>query len=151
MGKKHVVKKTEEEVLKEKEKIDKRLQKDVKVSKKTREIEEARVYISSSYNNTLVTLADMGGNVLGWRSAGSIGFKGTKKGTSFAATRVGEAAANICKKFGIKKIHVSVKGIGAGRESAIRALAAQGLKIMSIKDITPIPHNGCRPRKARRV
>ncbi len=150
MGKKHVVKKTEEEILKEREEIEKKTKKEIK-TKASKELKEARVYISSSYNNTLITLADMAGNVLAWRSAGSIGFRGTKKGTSFAATRVGETIANACKKLGIKKIHVLVKGIGSGRESAVRSLIAHGLKMESIKDVTPIPHNGCRPKKPKRV
>lgn len=88
---------------------------------------------------------------MAWKSAGSIGFKGTKKATSFAASRVAEAIANVSKKLGIEKIHIFVKGIGSGRESAVRSLAAHGLDIVSIKDVTPIPHNGCRPKKVRRV
>lgn len=151
MGKKHVVKKTEEEVLKERDQLEKSFKEGIEVKKGAKGIQEAKIYISSSYNNTTVTLADMGGNVLGWKSAGAIGFKGTKKGTSFAASRVGEAIASIANKMGIQKIHIIVKGIGSGRESAIRALSVRGLQILSIKDATPIPHNGCRPRKPRRV
>jgi len=151
MGKKHVVKKTEEEVLKERDQLEKRFKEGLEVKKKGKGVQEAKVYISSSYNNTMVTLADMGGNILAWKSAGAIGFRGTKKGTSFAASRVGEAIASIAHKIGIQKIHIIVKGIGSGRESAIRALAVHGLQILSIKDATPIPHNGCRARKPRRV
>ncbi|MCX6724213.1 MAG: 30S ribosomal protein S11 [Candidatus Staskawiczbacteria bacterium] len=111
-----------------------------------------KIYIASSYNNTILTLTNSKGQVLAWKSAGSVGFKGTKKSTSFAASRVAEAIANICKKTGVvDKIEVLVKGIGAGRESAVRALITQGLNVVSIKDITPIPHNGCRPKKVRRV
>lgn len=151
MGKKHVVKKTEEEVLKEREKIEEAFKKETKVKAPAGRIKDAKIYISSSYNNTLITLTDLRGNVLVWKSAGSIGFKGTKKATSFAASRVAEAIANVSKKLGIGKIHIFVKGIGSGRESAVRSLAAHGLDIVSIKDVTPIPHNGCRPKKVRRV
>ncbi len=151
MGKKHVVKKTEEEILKEREKIEESLKKETKVKTAVGRIKDAKIYISSSYNKTLITLHDLGGNVLVWKSAGSIGFRGTKKATSFAASRVAEAIANVSKKLGIEKIHIFVKGIGSGRESAVRSLAAHGLDIVSIKDVTPIPHNGCRPKKVRRV
>ena len=150
MGKKHVVKKTEEELLKERDKIEAALKKEVKV-KRVEKIREGRMYVSSSYNNTKITLTDSGGNVLAWKTAGAIGFKGNKKATSFAASRVGEAIANVSKKLGIEKIHIFVKGIGSGRESAVRSLATHGLNIISIKDVTPIPHNGCRPKKVRRV
>jgi small subunit ribosomal protein S11 len=141
MGKKRIITKTAEELPKEKE---------VRVIT-PQKIKEGRVYIFSSYNNTIITLTDLLGNVLTWVSAGSIGFKGTKKATPFAASKVAEALADLCRKLGIAKVNVLVKGIGSGRESAIRSLAARGLEIGSIKDITPIPHNGCRPRKARRV
>ena len=150
MGKKRIIKQTEEELLKEGEKVGALARKEVKVEI-PRKITEGRIYISSSYNNTIMTLADLKGNVLASKSAGSIGFKGTKKGTSFAASRVGEAIVGICKKLGIEKIHVLVKGIGSGRDSAARSLSTFGLDILSIKDVTPIPHNGCRPRKVRRV
>ena len=150
MGKKRIVTKTEAELLKEREKVEARVKKEVKIEVPQR-IKEGRIYISSSYNNTLITLADLQGNVLYWTSAGNIGFKGTKKATPFAASKVAEAMAEATKKLGIEKIQVLVKGIGSGRESAIRSLAARGLDITSIKDVTPIPHNGCRPPKARRV
>jgi small subunit ribosomal protein S11 len=115
-------------------------------------VQTGKIYISSSYNNTILTLTNSKGQVLAWKSAGSVGFKGTKKSTSFAASRVAETIANVCKKMGIvDKIEVLVKGIGAGRESAVRTLITQGLNVVSIKDITPIPHNGCRPKKVRRV
>ncbi len=149
MGKKRIIQQTEEELLKEREKVETKTKKEVKESLK--KIKEGRVYIFSSYNNTIITLTDLGGSVLGWVSAGSVGFKGTKKATPFAASKVAEAVAQIAQKIGIEKIEVLVKGIGSGRESAIRSLAARGLQIFSIKDITPIPHNGCRPPKARRV
>ncbi len=150
MGKKRIVKKTEEELLKERERVEARVKKEIKI-KTPMETKEGRVYISSSYNNTLITLTDLGGNVLTWASAGSIGFRGTKKATPFAASRVAENICLTAKKLGIQKISVLVKGIGSGRESAIRSLAARGLDIISITDITPVPHNGCRPPKVRRV
>ena len=151
MGKKRIIKKTEEELLKERDKIEVALKKDVRVKQTTKEVNEGRMYVSSSYNNTIITLTDIGGKVLAWKSAGSIGFKGTKKATSFAASRVGEAMANVSKKLGIDRIHIFVKGVGSGRESAVRSLATHGVNIVSIKDVTPVPHNGCRPKKVRRV
>lgn len=150
MGKKRIVKKTEKELLEEKEKVDKKLKKDISL-KPLERVGRGRIYISSTYNNTIITLTDQLGNVLLWRSAGNIGFKGTKKGTSYAASRVAQAIAEICNKLKIKEIDVFVKGIGGGRETALRTLSNQGLEIESIRDVTPIPHNGCRPRKPRRV
>jgi len=150
MGKKHVIKKSGDEVLKEREKVDEALKKEIKVGA-TQKIREGRIYISSSYNNTIMTLTDKRGNVLCWTSASNIGFKGTKKATPFAASKVAEAMVQRAKKLGIENVEVLVKGIGSGRESAIRSLAVRGLNIISIKDRTPIPHNGCRPRKVRRV
>lgn len=150
MGKKRIVTKTEEELLKEREKVEESVEKEIKI-KVPQKIKEGKVYIFSSYNNTLITLTDLQGNVLTWASAGSIGFKGTKKATPFAASKVAEVLTQAAKKLGIEKIQVLVKGIGSGRESAIRSIAARGLDITSIKDITPIPHNGCRPPKVRRV
>ena len=150
MGKKRIIQKTEEELLKEREKIETAVKKEIKVEI-SQKIKEGRIYIFSSYNNTILTLTDSQGNVLYWTSAGQIGFKGTKKGTPFAASKVAETMVQAAKKFGIEKIQVLVKGIGSGRESAIRSLAARNLDIVSIKDITPIPHNGCRPPKVRRM
>ena len=150
MGKKHIIETTQEDLIKEKEKVDAALKKEVKV-KSSNKILEGRVYISSSYNNTIITLTDANGQVLANKSAGSVGFDGTKKATSFAASRVSEAIANICKKMGLEKVDVFIKGVGAGRESALRVLVNQGLNVFSIKDITPIPHNGVKPRKVRRV
>ena len=150
MGKKRIIQKTEEELLKEREKIETAVKKEIKVEI-SQKIKEGRIYIFSSYNNTILTLTDPQGNVLYWTSAGQIGFKGTKKGTPFAASKVAETMVQAAKKFGIEKIQVLVKGIGSGRESAIRSLAARDLDIVSIKDITPIPHNGCRPPKVRRM
>ena len=152
MGKKHIIETNQEELVKEQEKIDKAVGKEVKVKQTLAGVQEGKVFVSSSYNNTIVTLTNARGQVLAWKSAGSVGFKGTKKSTSFAASRVAETIANICKKIGVvDRIEVLVKGIGAGRESAVRSLITQGLNVVSIKDITPLPHNGCRPKKVRRV
>lgn len=150
MGKKRIVKKTEEELLKEREVVEAAVKKDIKV-KAVSKTREGRIYISSSYNNTIITLTDLNGNVLVWASAGSIGFKGTKKATPFAASKVAQGICLTAKKLKVEKVSIFVKGIGSGRDSAIRSLAAHGLDIVSIKDITPIPHNGCRPPKVRRV
>lgn len=150
MGKKHVATKTKEELLKERDVVEEKIKKEIRIKNPSR-MREGRVYISSSYNNTIISLTDDGGNLLCWRSAGSIGFKGTKKGTPFAASKVAEAVAEALKKMSIEKVQVFVKGIGSGRDSAVRSLAARGIDISTIKDITPIPHNGCRPRKIRRV
>jgi small subunit ribosomal protein S11 len=114
-------------------------------------IQEGRIYINSTYNNTIMTLTDLGGNVFLWVSAGHIGFKGTKKSTPFAASKVAEALVDRAKKIGLEKAEVTIKGIGSGRESALRSLANKGIEIVSIKDATSIPHNGCRPPKMRRV
>lgn len=150
MGKKRIITKSEEELLKEREKVDAAVKKEVKIGA-SQKIKEGKVYISSSYNNTIVTLTDNQGNVLSWKSSGSIGFKGTKKATPFAASKVAEALVQVAKKLGIEKVQVLIKGIGSGRESALRSIAARGIDIASIKDLTPIPHNGCRPPKVRRV
>lgn len=150
MGKKRIIQKTEEELLKERETVEAGVKKEHKAKKASR-IGEGAVYISSTYNNTMITLTDKQGNVLAQKSAGSIGFKGAKKSTPFAASKVAEALCLVAGKIGIKKAGVFVKGIGSGRDSAIRSLASRGLQIDFIKDITPVPHNGCRPCKPRRV
>ena len=108
-------------------------------------------HIKATFNNTIVTITDTSGNVVVWGSAGNVGFKGTKKGTPFAAQSAAETVAKKALEAGMKEVSVMVKGPGAGRETAIRALQGAGLEITSIKDVTPIPHNGCRPRKKRRV
>lgn len=151
MGKKRIIQKTEKELLEERAKVEEAVKREIKIQPPSGKIKEGKVYISSSYNNTIITLTDLKGNVLAWTSAGQIGFQGTKKATPFAASKTAEAIAQAIKKLGIKKIAVLVKGIGSGRESAIRSLAARDFEIISIKDITPIPHNGCRPPKVRRV
>jgi len=150
MGKKRIFQKSEKELIEETEKVETKAKKEVKIET-SQKVKEGRIYISSSYNNTIITLTDNQGNVLTWASAGSIGFKGTKKATPFAASKVAEILAQSVKKIGIEKVQVFIKGVGSGRESAIRSLAVRGLDIILIKDITPIPHNGCRPPKVRRV
>jgi len=150
MGKKHIIQKTGEEMIKEGEQLQKALNKEPKVSKSVA-VKEGKVYIFSSYNNTIVTLTDTVGNVLASKSAGKLGFKGSKKSTPFAASKVAETLGAVAEKIGIKKIQIVVKGIGSGRESALRSIANQGFEISSIKDVTPVPHNGCRPRKPRRL
>ena len=112
---------------------------------------EGVAHIKATFNNTIVTISDMGGNGVVWGSAGKAGFKGSKKSTPFAATVAAEQAAKEALALGVKRVHVRVQGPGSGRESAIQALAAAGLNIRSIRDVTPIPHNGCRPPKKRRV
>ncbi len=114
-------------------------------------IDEGRAYIKSTFNNIIITITDKQGNVLTWASGGSVGFKGSRKSTPYAAQLAATEAAKKALDMGLKKVGVLVKGPGAGRESAIRALQAAGLQITSIRDITPIPHNGCRPPKRRRV
>ena len=109
------------------------------------------VHITATFNNTVITITDMRGNVISWATSGSIGFKGSRKGTPFAASQAATMAANRAKDMGMRTVDVRVKGPGSGRESAIRALAATGLQVKVIKDVTPIPHNGCRPPKKRRV
>jgi small subunit ribosomal protein S11 len=108
-------------------------------------------HIQASFNNTIVTIADSEGNVLSWKSSGSLGFRGSRKGTPFAAQQAAINAANLAREHGLRSVEVRVSGPGSGRESAIRALAAAGIEVRQIKDVTPIPHNGCRPPKRRRV
>lgn len=109
------------------------------------------VHIQSTFNNTIVTISDQKGEVLSWASAGSVGFKGTKKGTPFAAQMASESAARKATDHGLRRVEVMVKGPGSGRETAIRALSTVGFEVTTIRDVTPIPHNGCRPPKRRRV
>ena len=114
-------------------------------------IDKGAAHIHSSFNNTIVTITDTQGNAIAWGSAGGLGFKGSRKSTPFAAGEVAETAAKAAMEHGLKTVEVYVKGPGAGREAAIRALQSAGLELSSIKDVTPIPHNGCRPPKRRRV
>ncbi len=123
-----------------------------RVSRRERKaIPRGRAYIQSTFNNTIITLTDPQGNVIAWGSSGTAGFKGSRKGTAYAAQRAAEAAAKKGMEHGLRQIDVYVKGPGSGREAAIRSLQAAGLNITSIRDVTPIPHNGCRPPKRRRI
>jgi small subunit ribosomal protein S11 len=119
--------------------------------KEKRHVPHGVAHIQATFNNTIVTISDPEGGVLAWSSAGRIGFKGSRKGTPFAAQVAAQNCGNQAKDTGIRSVDVMVKGPGAGRESAVRALQAAGIEVKSIKDVTPIPHNGCRPRKRRRV
>ncbi len=112
---------------------------------------EGKVFVQATFNNTIVTVTDLNGNAVSWASAGGLGFRGAKKSTPYAAQVTAETAAKKAIDFGLKEVHVFVKGPGVGRESAIRSLGNLGLLVRSIKDVTPIPHNGCRPKKTRRV
>ena len=150
MGKKRVIKPTEEALLKERARVEERTGKEGTVKIKSK-LPKARIYINSTYNNTIITLTDQKGNVVYWTSAGRLGFKGTKKGTPFAATKITETISQIINKLGVFQVEVFVKGIGQGREAALRGLANRGVNIVMIKDVTPIPHNGPRPPKRRRV
>ena len=125
-----------------------------KVVRKRREkknVEKGAAHIRSTYNNTIVTITDLNGNAVSWASAGEMGFKGSRKSTPYAAQTAAETAAKLAMEHGLKTVEVYVKGPGPGRESAIRALQTAGLEVTMIKDVTPIPHNGCRPPKRRRV
>jgi len=125
-----------------------------KVSKKRkvrRSVARGVAHVKATFNNTMITITDTSGETLAWASAGTVGFKGTRKSTPFAAQRAAERVAHAAKKFGLRDIDIRVKGPGSGRESAITALQAAGLRIQSIEDVTPLPHNGCRPAKKRRV
>jgi small subunit ribosomal protein S11 len=119
--------------------------------KEKKHVPTGLVHIQASFNNTVVTISDPNGNVVSWSSSGSLGFRGSRKGTPFAAQQAAQKAASAARDHGMRVVDVRVKGPGSGRESAIRALAAAGLEVKSIKDVTPIPHNGCRPPKRRRV
>jgi small subunit ribosomal protein S11 len=151
MGKKRIIKQTEEELAREGELMQAKHEKVSAEIAVRQGLRRGVAHILATYNNTMVTLTDERGAVLGWASAGMLGFKGTKKATPFAAARVAEAVAEKAKKAGVIDIVVLVKGVGSGRESAIRSLANRGLEISLIKDITPLPHNGPRPKKVRRV
>lgn len=121
------------------------------VKKSKRLVQKGRASIQCTYNNTIVTLADLSGGVLAWSSSGHLGFKGAKKSTPYAATQVVAEVSEKVKKYGVQDLEVFVKGVGSGREASIRALANNGFNLVSIKDITPVPHNGCRPRRPRRI
>jgi small subunit ribosomal protein S11 len=122
-----------------------------KKRKEKKNVLEGIANIQATFNNTIINITDVNGNSLSWASSGSVGFKGTKKGTPYAAQLAAEKAVELAKFHGIQYVHIRLRGPGPGRESAIRALDAAGLKVKTMRDITPIPHNGCRPRKKRRV
>ena len=122
-----------------------------KSKKEKRHVVHGVAHVQASFNNTLITITDLEGNVVSWASAGTLGFKGSRKGTPFAAQQAAMTAANAAKEHGLRSLDIRVKGPGSGRESAIRALQAAGVEVKSIRDVTPIPHNGCRPPKRRRV
>lgn len=128
----------------------KAVKKPVKKRAKRRAVPECNAYIQATYNNTIVTITEPTGDVVAWASCGSSGFKGTRKSTPYAAQVTAEKAVEKAKPTGVEKVHVFVKGVGAGREQAIRGLNAAGLQILSITDTTPVPHNGCRPKRQRR-
>ncbi len=116
-----------------------------------RTVSKAVVHIKATFNNTIVTITDVQGNTLCWASSGTIGYKGSRKSTPFAAQRAAERAAELANKFGVRECEIRIKGPGSGRESAVRAIRGGGIDIKAIEDVTPVPHNGCRPRKRRRV
>jgi small subunit ribosomal protein S11 len=123
----------------------------LKKKKEKKSVFSGNVYIQATFNNTIVTITDLNGNAISWASAGGLSFKGAKKSTPYAAQTTAETAIKKAMDIGLREVNVYVKGPGVGRESAIRSIGVLGVKVMSIKDITPIPHNGCRPKKTRRV
>jgi len=123
----------------------------VKKKAKRRNVQVGNAYVQASYNNTIVTITEQNGSVLSWSSSGSSGFKGARKSTPYAAQVSAENAAEKAKVYGLERVHVYIKGVGAGREQAVRGLVGSGLDLISINDVTPVPHNGCRKKKARRV
>lgn len=151
MGKKAVIRETSEQALQEQETVASNIQKAGALVSSAKRLESARVYVNASYNNTFLCATDEKGKVLGWSSSGSLGFKGPKKATPYAATSVVDALLQKLKKMGLGRTIVYVRGIGGGREAAVRALINQGVDVIAIHDITPIPHNGPRAKKPRRV
>ena len=151
MGKKKVAKQTQEEALKQTAAVEASLAKTASKVSAAKRLDRGNVYVGASYNNTIITVTDERGNAVAWASAGSLGFSGPKKATPFAASKVVSAIAEKLKKTGLVNVDVFVTGVGSGRDSAIRSFGNQGFNILSIKDVTPIPHNGPRPRKVRRV
>src|SRR4051812_41589261 len=119
--------------------------------KERKHVPHGLAYVQATFNNTIITISDTNGNVLSWKSSGSLGFRGSRKGTPFAAQQAAMNAANQAREHGVRTVEVRVAGPGSGRESAIRALSAAGIEVRAIRDVTPIPHNGCRPPKRRRV
>jgi len=150
MGKKKVIQKTGEEIAKEAESIE-RISTEKSLQKSKYRHEDGRVYIQASYNNTIITITDAQGNSVAWMSAGSLGFSGPKKSTPFAGSKVAEALSEKMQRMGMQRVEIFVRGVGSGRDAAIRSFAAKGFVITSIKDVTPVAHNGPRPKKSRRV
>lgn len=150
MGKKRVIEKTKEELLKESEGVEEVIAKKGSEGAK-RKYDNGRIFIQATYNNTVMTVTDEKGNVITWMSSGALGFSGPKKATPFAASKVAEAISEKIQKSGPLNIDIFVKGVGSGRDSAVRTLANKGFNIRTLKDVTPIPHNGPRPPKPRRV
>lgn len=150
MGKKKVAQTTTEGALAEQERVTAAFDKSTS-QKKSKRIERGRMYINASYNNTVVTITDLAGNVVAWATSGSLGFSGPKKATPFASSKIIAAIAEKVKSSGPSIVDVIVKGVGGGRDSAVRSLINHGFEIQSLRDVTPIPHNGPRPRKVRRV
>jgi small subunit ribosomal protein S11 len=145
---------SEENIVKDNRPVEKKgkeIKKKYSKKKLVKKITRGRAYIQSTYNNTIVTITDLQGNAIAWESAGPQGFKGAKKATPYAAMQIVKSVVDKVKNTGISQVDVYVKGIGGGRESAIRALNTYGIEVNSIKDLTPVPHNGCRPKKVRRV
>lgn len=152
MGKKRTIKKSTDELIAEREAVDSAVRESgTRVKKPKKGIGRAEAHVLSTWNNTIISITNLKGDVVAQSSAGAIGFKGSKKATPFAASRVAEAVAEKAKSLGVTRVAVTVRGIGAGRESAIRSLASHGLDVVSIRDRTPIPHNGPRAPKPRRV
>ena len=151
MGKKKVSKQTGDEVLKEQDALDEKAVKAGLPGKKSKKFIDARAYINASYNNTIVTITDTKGNMLAWATAGSLGFNGPKKATPFASSKVVAAITEKIKPMGVVNLEIFVKGVGGGRDSALRSLVNQGFIVTSFKDVTPIPHNGPKAKKVRRV
>ncbi len=151
MGKKKIAQQSDTELLKEKAKLDSAIGRSGEAPRKSKRIERGRIYINASYNNTVITITDSSGNVIAWASSGSLGFSGPKKATPFASSKIVAALSEKIKNTGPTTVDVIVKGVGSGRDSAVRSLINQGFDIVTLKDVTPIPHNGPRPPKVRRV
>lgn len=151
MGKKKVIQKTKEELIRESQKVQETAERKASQGGAKHRIEKGRIYVNASYNNTIITVTDERGNAVTWMSAGSLGFSGPKKSTPFAASKVAEAIAAKLERTGPFNVDVFVCGVGKGRDSAVRTFAAKKFNILSLKDVTPIPHNGPRPPKTRRV
>ena len=151
MGKKKITTESSEDAIKNAAEVESTIAKSSSIGKKSKRISEGKVYINATYNNTVITVTDNNGNVITWGSSGSLGFSGPKKATPFASSKVIAAISEKLKNTGPMAVSVIVKGVGSGRDSAIRSLINQGFDILSIKDATPVPHNGPRPPKVRRV